>query len=84
VAAASFARKVTDIPESIASKSVAAMMGRLQLTAKESKAYVLEGDVDDMVGCPEWVIVGKVLAPNTLHIEMIKAVIRPAWGTQKV
>jgi hypothetical protein len=75
--------KEIEKPESSASDGVAAMMGRLRLTAKESKTFVLDGNMDMAVGCPEWAIVGKFLAPNTLHIEMIKAVLCPAWGNPK-
>jgi hypothetical protein len=59
------------------------MMGCLRLTAKESKTFVLANDLAEDYGGPEWAIVGKVLARNTLHVETIKAVIKPAWGNPK-
>jgi hypothetical protein len=69
-------------PESDAGDGVAAMMGRLKLTAKEAKTIVMDdGDAAD--GRPEWAIMGKVLAPNPLSIDTIRAVLRPAWGNPK-
>ncbi|KAE8778728.1 hypothetical protein D1007_48321 [Hordeum vulgare] len=63
--------------------SAAAMFDRLNLTTQESTAFVLEEDDEDYPGCPIWAIVGKVLAPNILHISTIKAALRPAWGNPK-
>ncbi|KAE8778139.1 hypothetical protein D1007_49006 [Hordeum vulgare] len=59
------------------------MFGHLNLTTQESMAFVLEEDDEDYPGCPIWAIVGKVLAPNNLHISMIKDALRPAWGNPK-
>ena len=57
---------------------VAEMMGRLNLTSQESNAFILEDEEDEYLDCPEWALVGKVLAPNPLHISTIKAVLRLA------
>ncbi|KAM0824031.1 hypothetical protein ACQ4PT_070473 [Festuca glaucescens] len=66
-----------------AGDKVAEMLGRLNLTSQESSAFVLEDEDDENPGCPEWAFMGKVLAPNPLHISTIKAVLRPAWGNPK-
>ncbi|KAK1644641.1 hypothetical protein QYE76_062446 [Lolium multiflorum] len=58
---------------------VAEMMGRLNLTAQEAEAFVLE-DVEEDPDCPKWALIGKVMAPNTYHISTIKSALRPAWG----
>ncbi|KAM0862927.1 hypothetical protein ACQ4PT_044937 [Festuca glaucescens] len=66
-----------------ASDGVTTMMGRLKLTSREAKTFVLDAADEAICGGPEWAIMGKVLAPNTLHVETIKAVVRPAWGNPK-
>ncbi|KAE8787688.1 hypothetical protein D1007_38294 [Hordeum vulgare] len=72
-----------DPTPSSAGDSAAAMFDPLNLTTQESTAFVLEEDDEDYPGCPIWALVGKVLAPNTLHISMIKASLRPAWVNPK-
>ena len=67
-------------PDAGTGDDVEKLLGRLKLTAREAKTFVLDEAIDEAAGCPEWAIVGKVLVPNTLHIDMIKAVIQPAWG----
>ncbi|KAI4980350.1 hypothetical protein ZWY2020_020835 [Hordeum vulgare] len=74
---------VKDHASSSAGDNVAAMLDRLNLTTQESTTFVLEEDDEEYPRCPTWVLVGKVLAPNTLHISTIKAVLRPAWGNPR-
>jgi hypothetical protein len=62
---------------------VSEMMGRLRLTAAEAVAVVLENGAADFKVHSEWAIVGKVLAPNPLHISTITAALRPAWGNPR-
>jgi hypothetical protein len=59
------------------------MMARLRLTANEAKAVIVD-DMDDLeLVDPDRAFVGKVLAPNVLHIQTISAAMRPAWGNPK-
>ena len=87
--------KVTVAAEVIAAKAsggsgptragdeVEQMMASLRLTAAESAAVVID-DINDLeLIDPDRAFVGKVLAPNVLHIETIKAAMRPAWGNPK-
>jgi hypothetical protein len=70
-------------PESSTGDSVTAMMGRLKLTSKEAKKFVLDVADEDAGGGPEWALVGKVLAPNVLHVNSISSIVKPAWGIPK-
>jgi hypothetical protein len=64
-------------------EAVVDMMRRLNLTSKEATPLILDDEGDDDPSCPEWALIGKVLAPNTLHVNTITAVVRPAWGNPK-
>uniref|UniRef100_A0ACD5VIC1 Uncharacterized protein n=1 Tax=Avena sativa TaxID=4498 RepID=A0ACD5VIC1_AVESA len=70
-------------PSAAAGDKVAEMMGRLNLTSQEANAFILEYEDEEYPNCPGWAVVGKVLAPNPLHINTIKCVLRLAWGNPK-
>jgi hypothetical protein len=62
---------------------VSEMMGRLRLTAAEAATVVLDDGAEDFPIHSRWALVGKVLAPSTLHISTIRAALRPAWGNPR-
>jgi hypothetical protein len=64
-------------------ETVEDMMQRLNLTSKEADPLILDDEEDADLPCPEWALIGKVLAPNTLHVNTIRAMVRPAWGNPK-
>jgi hypothetical protein len=59
------------------------MMANLRLTAAESSAVVIDDTNDLELVDPDRAFVGKVLAPNVLHIQNISAAMRPAWGNPR-
>jgi hypothetical protein len=50
------------------SDSITDMMGRLNLTPREAAPFILEDGGDVNLPCPDWALIGKVMAPNTLHV----------------
>ncbi|KAE8806516.1 hypothetical protein D1007_17329 [Hordeum vulgare] len=64
-------------------EQVESLMARLRLTAVEATAVVIDDTADLNLVDPEKAFVGKVLAPNKLHIQTISAAMRPAWGNPK-
>lgn len=64
-------------------ESVADLMARLHLTAVEAKAVVLDDEDEADPVDPDLAFVGKVVAPNTLHIQTIAAAMRLAWGNPR-
>jgi hypothetical protein len=64
-------------------EAVIDMMKRLNLTPKEAEPLILDDEGDADLPGPEWALIGKVLSPNTLHVNTISAVVRPAWGNPK-
>lgn len=49
-------------------EKAAEMFGRLQLTTQEATPVILDDGEDDTLVIRDWAFVGKVLAPNVLHI----------------
>ncbi|XP_071681596.1 uncharacterized protein [Lolium perenne] len=64
-------------------ETVEDMMQRLNLTSKEADPLILDDEGDSDLPCSEWALIGKVLSPNTLHVNTIRAVVRPAWGNPR-
>lgn len=59
------------------------MMGRLRLTEVEAQPVVLDDAEEDDLVLQDCALIGKVLSPNTLHIQTIESATRPAWGNPR-
>jgi hypothetical protein len=71
------------VPKKITGDGVTAMMGRLKLTTKEAKTFVLDDSSQDAFKDPKWAIMHKIMAPNTYHIQTITSVVTLAWGNPR-
>ncbi|KAK1696915.1 hypothetical protein QYE76_013612 [Lolium multiflorum] len=72
------------LDEEVEKEGVDSMMGRLNLLADEMDIVEMSDDEDGDDSAPEkWSLVGKVLSPNVVHIQSIRAAMRPAWGNPR-
>jgi len=64
-------------------RSKSELFGKLHLTAKEKEILVLEDNEDSGLAILNHTVIGKVLAPNPLHLQTIMSAMRPAWGNPR-
>lgn len=64
-------------------EQVSNLFGKMKLTTKEKETLVLEDNEDSDLCVANHAVIGKVLAPNLLHLQTIIAAMRPAWGNPR-
>ncbi|RLM74506.1 uncharacterized protein C2845_PM15G15380 [Panicum miliaceum] len=56
---------------------------KLNLAAKENDMLVLDDTEECDLAVVNHAVIGKVLAPNVLHLQTIMSAMRPAWGNPR-
>lgn len=57
------------------------LMKKLNLTEEEEAVMHFCDDDDEEVLAPmEWALVGKVLLPVSVHVQLVRSAMKPAWG----
>ncbi|KAE8817420.1 hypothetical protein D1007_04839 [Hordeum vulgare] len=56
-------------------------LGKLDISEEEATPVIID-DTDEGLA-PKWLLAGKVLYRNLLHIQTITNALRPAWGNPK-
>ncbi|CAL5069611.1 unnamed protein product [Urochloa decumbens] len=64
-------------------EQVSELFGKLNLTAKERDTLILEDTEDSELAVAKHAVIGKVLAPNSLHLQTIMSAMRQAWGNPR-
>lgn len=64
-------------------EQVSDLFGKLNLTAKENETLVLEDLEESDLAVVNHAVIGKVLAPSSLHLQTIMSAMRPAWGNPR-
>lgn len=61
--------------------NVADLLRKLNLTEDEEAIADFSDDEEDaMTPLVEWAVIGKVLSPSIIHVNTIRAAMKPAWG----
>lgn len=61
--------------------NVTDLLRRLNLTEEEEAiADFSDDEEEEDLAHVEWAIVGKVLSPTAVHVNTVRAAMRPAWG----
>lgn len=61
--------------------NVADLLQKLQLTEDEGSITDFSDDEEsDLNPLVEWVVIGKVLSPSMIHVNTIRAAMKPTWG----
>lgn len=61
-------------------RSVTDLLQNLNLTANEEAILEFSDDEDPIEAPTKWNLLGKVLAPSPVHVNTIRAAMKPAWG----
>lgn len=64
-----------------AKPNVTDLLRKLQLT--EDEGAIADFSDDEEIATPplvEWAVIGKVLSPSTVHVNTVRAAMKPAWG----
>jgi hypothetical protein len=61
--------------------NVEEMLRKLNLTEEEEAVVDFsEGEDEEILAPVEWALVGKVLSPSPVHINIVRSVMKPTWG----
>lgn len=60
--------------------NVSDLLSRLNLTEQEGAIVDFSDEEDVLEPAMEWEVVGKVLSPLAIHVNTIRAAMKPAWG----
>ena len=64
-----------------AKPNVTDLLWKLNLTENEEAVLDFSDEEEDRATpVVEWAVVGKVLSPSAVHVNTIRAAMRPAWG----
>jgi hypothetical protein len=64
-----------------AKSNVTDLLQKLNLTEDEGAIADFSDDEDDeATPLVEWAVFGKIMSPSIVHVNMVQAAMRPAWG----
>jgi hypothetical protein len=71
----------SDGGDGVAKENVTDLLLRLNLTEVEEAILDFSDDEgEDKLPPVEWAVVGKILSPSVVHVNIVRSAMKPAWG----